>query len=52
MKYVVKFRVVRLLFVQQVDDVQCLNSVYGPLGKGKLWKGETGHDDSKSEHFF
>jgi hypothetical protein len=36
MKYVVKCRVVRLVFIQQLDDVQCLKSVYGPLRKGKL----------------
>jgi hypothetical protein len=36
MKYVVKCRVVRLVFIQQLDDVQCLKPVYGSLGKGKL----------------
>lgn len=42
MKYAVKCRVVRLVFIQQLDDVQCLKSVYGPLGKQKLSEGETG----------
>jgi hypothetical protein len=27
--------VVRALSVQQVDDVQCLKSLYGPLGDGE-----------------
>jgi len=42
MKYVVKCRVVRLVFIQQLDDIQCLKSLFGPLGKWKLSEGETG----------
>lgn len=41
MKYVVKYRVVRLVFIEQLDDIQCLKSLFGPLGKWKL-SGETG----------
>jgi hypothetical protein len=42
MKYVVKCRVVRLVFVLQLDDIQCLKSLFGPLEKWKLSEGETG----------
>jgi hypothetical protein len=34
MKYAVRCRVVRLLFIQQLDDMQCLKSPYGPPGEG------------------
>jgi hypothetical protein len=42
MKYVVKCRVVRLVFIQQLDDIRCFRSLYGALGKQVLSEGETG----------
>jgi len=38
MKYVVKCRVVRLVSIQQLDDIQCLKSLFALWGSGNYQK--------------